>query len=176
MNAKSSRKRQQQYPDKPVKQPPSLRAQAKQSRNLSLREFLDCFVAQAPRNDATPHSRGAHAPGLLRNPHSLDEEGAGNAGCSAAPAASYAKQKSIRAYVTTGTPRHSGIPRAMVLTVSFEFSPETGLFCLRHPREASASQELDISVGISGPHDFAVRAMSFVVRHGRVHRIPRQRS
>jgi hypothetical protein len=108
-------------------------------------------------SDMTPHSRGAHAPGLLRNPHSLDEEGAGNAGCSAAPAASYAKQKSIRAYVTTGTPRHSGIPRAMVLTVSFEFSPETGLFCLRHPREASASQELDISVGISGPHDFAVR-------------------
>jgi hypothetical protein len=30
--------------------------------------------------------------------------------------------------VTTGTPKHSGIPCTMVFTVSFELSPVTGLF------------------------------------------------
>ena len=33
----------------------------------------------------------------------------------------------------------------------------TGLVCHHRSREASASQELDASVGASGPHDFAVR-------------------
>ena len=35
--------------------------------------------------------------------------------------------------VTTGSPNGSGIPCAMVLTVSFVLAPETGLGCLRHP-------------------------------------------
>jgi hypothetical protein len=34
--------------------------------------------------------------------------------------------------VTTVTPVSPGIPRAMVLTVSFALSPVTGLFCHRH--------------------------------------------
>ena len=33
--------------------------------------------------------------------------------------------------VTTVTPKTPGIPRAMVLTVSFGLSPVTGLFCHR---------------------------------------------
>jgi len=37
------------------------------------------------------------------------------------------------ALVTTVTPETSGIPRAMVLTVSFVLSPVTGLSCHRHP-------------------------------------------
>jgi hypothetical protein len=44
-------------------------------------------------------------------------------------------------------------------TVSFALSPATGLVCHRHPQETCkkfASQELDASVGASGPHDFAV--------------------
>jgi hypothetical protein len=48
----------------------------------------------------------------------------------------------------------------MVLTVSFALSPVTGLVCHRRPQETRnkpASQELDASVGASGPHDFAVR-------------------
>src|SRR5258707_15518498 len=53
----------------------------------------------------------------------------------------------------------------MVLTVSFELSPGTGLFCHRRPRIKSCLspvgptrlRELDASVGASGPHDFAVR-------------------
>jgi hypothetical protein len=52
----------------------------------------------------------------------------------------------------TGSP---GIPRAMVLTVSFVLSPVTGLFC--HRRRRNCFRQLDASVGASGPHDFAVR-------------------
>src|SRR6202000_6897 len=51
----------------------------------------------------------------------------------------------------------SGIPRAMVLTVSFALSLVTGLFCHHHPCDAKHHRELDASVGASGPHDFAVR-------------------
>ena len=56
--------------------------------------------------------------------------------------------------VTTVTPERSGIPRAMVLTVSFEVSPESRLVAsvaCGNPRQ------LDTSVGVSGRHDFAVR-------------------
>src|ERR1700730_5590547 len=37
----------------------------------------------------------------------------------------------------------------------FVLSPVTGLFCHRHRR--NSSRQLDTSVGVSGPHDFAVR-------------------
>jgi hypothetical protein len=40
----------------------------------------------------------------------------------------------------------------------------TGLSCHRRSREALASQELDTSVGVSGPHDFAVRIGALVSR------------
>jgi hypothetical protein len=40
--------------------------------------------------------------------------------------------------VTTVTPEASGIPRAMVLTVSFVISPVTGLSCHRRQRNAQA--------------------------------------
>jgi hypothetical protein len=48
-----------------------------------------------------------------------------------------------------------GIPRAMVLTVSFVLSPVIGLSCHRRPADDSA--KLDAGVEASGPHDFAVR-------------------
>ena len=58
----------------------------------------------------------------------------------------------------------SGIPRAMVLTVSFGLSPVTGLCCHRRQRGVSGPlgltspfRKLDASVEASGPHDFAVR-------------------
>jgi hypothetical protein len=47
----------------------------------------------------------------------------------------------------------------MVLTVSFVLAPETGLCCLRRLRDAKHHRKVDISVGISGPHDFAVRLL-----------------
>src|SRR5205085_11856521 len=57
--------------------------------------------------------------------------------------------------VTTVTPKTPGIPRAMVLTVSFVLFPVTGLCCHRHRRKYF--RQLDASVGASEPHDFAVR-------------------
>jgi hypothetical protein len=55
--------------------------------------------------------------------------------------------------VTTGGAGSSGLPCAMVLTVT---SRGPGSFAPVIP-EKLASQELDTSVGVSGPHDFAVR-------------------
>jgi hypothetical protein len=67
-------------------------------------------------------------------------------------------------------------------TAYIGLSSATGLCCHRRSREALASQELDTSVGVSGPHDFAVRnniarphARS-ARRYHRVHRIPRPTS
>jgi hypothetical protein len=65
----------------------------------------------------------------------------------------------------TGTP---GIPRAMVLTVSFVLSPVIGLCC--HRRSASNPAKLDASVEASGPHDFAVRISA--IRQRRYQRPP----
>src|SRR6516225_1119567 len=45
----------------------------------------------------------------------------------------------------------------MVLTVSFVLSPVTWLFCHRHRRDAKHRRQLDTCLGVSGPHDFAVR-------------------
>jgi hypothetical protein len=54
---------------------------------------------------------------------------------------------------TTGSPDRSGFSCAMVLTAYSALSPVTGLFCHR-----GITGLLDISVGISGPHAFAVRS------------------
>ena len=78
------------------------------------------------------------------------------------------KIKKHTSIVTTVTPGSPGIPRAMVLTVSFVISPVTGLVC--HRRLAFTA--LDASVGASGPHDFAVRIGSVRLRCLRVHRTP----
>jgi hypothetical protein len=43
----------------------------------------------------------------------------------------------------------------MVLTAYIVLSPVTGLSC--HRRQADKSAKLDTSVGVSGPHVFAVR-------------------
>ena len=61
----------------------------------------------------------------------------------------------------------------MVLTVSFVLAPETGFVVSVASAMRKHCHQLDISVGTSGPHDFAVRfrcRSSF--RHFSVHRIP----
>jgi hypothetical protein len=65
----------------------------------------------------------------------------------------------------------------MVLTASCVLSPATGLSCHRRPKnlllkEKLASQELDASVGASGPHAFSVRFNAVRYRRFHVHRIP----
>jgi hypothetical protein len=50
------------------------------------------------------------------------------------------------------------IPCAMVLTVSFVVSPETGLCCLRHWHGSRKHPcRLDASIGAPERYDFAVR-------------------
>jgi hypothetical protein len=76
-----------------------------------------------------------------------------------APAASRVEKNTrVSHHGHAGTP---GIPRAMVLTVSFALSRVTGLVC--HPRRRNRFHQLDASVGASGPHDFAVRKPSAFV-------------
>jgi hypothetical protein len=65
------------------------------------------------------------------------------------------QNKKAHEQVTTVTPGTPGIPRAMVLTVSFVLSLVTGLVATIVRRMNSAN--VNASVGASGPHDFAVR-------------------
>jgi hypothetical protein len=65
-------------------------------------------------------------------------------------------QKNARGSATGSPVSHRHSLRSG-FTVSFALSRVTGLSCHPRPREALASQELDASVGASGPHDFAVR-------------------
>jgi hypothetical protein len=80
-------------------------------------------------------------------------QGMPGAGCARSLVCEIKKHTSI---VTTVTPETPGIPRAMVLTVSFVLFPVTGLVC--HRRRRKKLRRLDASVGASEPHDFAVRA------------------
>src|SRR5262245_46152369 len=99
-----------------------------------------------------------------------NKEGAGNAGCLVHPRPRV--RRKVRELVTTGTPKQSGIPCAMVLRL-ISCSPRcAGLDS--HRRPATRLAELDPSVGGSGPHDFAVRiSRRSSAGAKRVHRIPR---
>src|SRR5436190_4562090 len=73
------------------------------------------------------------------------------------------ESKKAHEVVTTGSPERPGIPRAMVLTVSFVISPVIGLCC--HRRRQVTTCQLDASVEASGPHDFAVRISTVRQKH-----------
>src|SRR6202034_4195568 len=114
----------------------------------------------------TPHSRRAFRASFALSSCPLHTEGAvlpqeGSRECRApdAPAASRVEKNTrVSHHGHAGSP---GIPRAMVLTVSFALSRVTGLGC--HPRRRNCFHQLDASVGASGPHDFAVRKPSAFV-------------
>src|ERR1700686_3183487 len=76
-----------------------------------------------------------------------------------------------RTRVSQVTPETPSIPRAMVLTVSCALSRRPGFLATVAP-EKLASQELDASVGASGPHAFSVRLGAVRQKRRRVHRIP----
>ena len=89
-----------------------------------------------------------------------------------APAASYAKVESIRVshHRFAETLRHSlrdGCSGYFVL------SPVIGLFVTVAGAMRKHCRQLDISVEMSGPHDFAVRLARDRLSHQSVHRIPR---
>jgi hypothetical protein len=113
-------------------------------------------------------------PGLM--PYTLrTEEGAGNAGCVAAPAVSRAKLKKHTSKVTTG----SAVTVRRFLRNGFNgllraLSGDRA-FCLRRLR--IGIHKLDTSVGASRPRDFAVRTSHHSSDDtSRVHRIPRSTS
>jgi hypothetical protein len=83
-------------------------------------------------------------------------EGAGKAGCPMHPQPRVeSKNTRVSHHGFTGS---SGLPCAMVLTVSFVLSLVIGLCCHHRQHNAQALLPLDISVEMSGPHDFAVRS------------------
>ena len=61
-----------------------------------------------------------------------------------------------RTRVSQVTPESPGIPRAMVYGLYRALPGEPGFLATVAP-EKLASQELDTSVGVSGPHGFSVR-------------------
>ena len=85
-----------------------------------------------------------------------EREGAGNAGCLAHPQPRV-RWKKAHELVATGTPKHSGIPCAMVLTAYLRALPGVPGFFATVARADHRLARLDPSVGGSGPHDFAVR-------------------
>ena len=152
------------------------RSEAKQSI-LPRKVSLDCFASLAMtwRVSVFPRRETPESCKFIRPRKS---EGAGNAGCTLHPRSRVQKMHKEAHTSIQVQRRQSDIPCAMVLTVSFVLSSVTGLCCHRRSREALASHELDTSVGVSGPHDFAVRnnivrphALS-ARRYHRVHRIP----
>ena len=122
----------------------------------------ECWVARSSRaidamgiKDTTPRSRDMMRPSsasviLPKN------EGAGKTGCALHPRSRVQRLRK-RAHTSIQVQRkQSGLPCAMVLTVSFVLFLVTG-FLSPSPRKKLASQKLDASIGASGPHDFAVR-------------------
>ena len=84
------------------------------------------------------------------------EEGAGNAGREPHPQPRVQNERAHEHshHRFSRSVRHS--PRNG-FTVSFALSPVTWLFCHRHRRDAKHRRQLDTCLGVSGPHDFAVR-------------------
>src|SRR6202040_3331967 len=98
----------------------------------------------------------------------LQSKGAGNAGRPMRPIAACAMVMVERTRVSQVTPESPGTPRAMVYGLFRALPGEPGFLATVTP-EKLASQELDASVGASGPHDFAVRLSAVRHRHIRVH-------
>ena len=147
--------------------PPLILRSGHWAASRRMRPFRGLMVRDARRR--APHHEGARrrdllphlcipatriAPELLCKSPSTTE-GAGNAGCAVHTYSLACEMKKHTSVVTTGPPPSTGIPCAMVLTISFALSPVTGLCCHRRPR--NISRKLDASIGASGPHDFAVR-------------------
>jgi len=129
-------------------------------------------AASGERERHGPHSRGANAPESLNK---TLRKRRGRRECRVLephPQPRVRKQEAHERshHRSAETNRHS--PRDG-FTVSFVLAPETGLSCLRHRRDAKHQRLLDISVGISGPHDFAVRYTVTRQLTMSVHRIPR---
>jgi hypothetical protein len=119
--------------------------------------------------DAGSRSRRAVRPSFAKSPALFIRRAQGMPGArSARSLACKSRKHASKSPRSRRVARHS--PRNG-FNSCFALSPVTGLSC--HRRLADTSATLDASVGASGPHDFAVRRVSALVRcAARVHRIP----
>ena len=118
-----------------------------------------------PMRQAQLRVPAAHAPEAWKA-GPLEKEGAGNAGCATQPQPCV-QMKKARKQVTTGTPKRSGTPCAMVLRRISRSPRCAGLFSHRRlarrvgPKGRHRQRaRLDTSVGVPGPHDFVVRLIA----------------
>jgi hypothetical protein len=129
-----------------------------------LRQELAAYDRHGFTIDMVSRSRGAFRPSLaIEIPHPLIG-GCRESRARAAPAVSCANWTSKNAHEHTGPAEASGFPCAVVSTGLYVLSPVTGFATVARAPE----HELDTSVGVSGPHDFAVR-----LRRPRQERRPR---
>jgi hypothetical protein len=112
-------------------------------------EMWDCFVAVVPRNDERKPSRGSFRPSCASSRVPLQEEGAGNTGCTSRTRGSHAKENAA------GTPKHRHSLRNGLQLIAR--SPRCPGFS-SHRRLPIIIDKLDLSIGRPGPHAFAVRA------------------
>jgi len=110
--------------------------------------------------DTTPQSRGSMRPSCAKHsPRNERAQGRPGARCTRGLMCKMHKAKRTRAYRFSG-----GSPAfpAQWFYGLFHALPGDRLSCHRRSQEALASQELDASVGASGPHDFTVRFSTLV--------------
>jgi len=152
---------------KPVVMGPGSRSRslACPGRHRILRSDLD---VKQPRGQAIAFPRRVTRPSDASIVVPRRKEGAGNAGCTTAPAASCVESRTHE-LVTTGTPKHSGIPCAMVYGL-YALSPVSGLDSHRRlPIPACRARRADIAIPAnlipaSGDQDHAIS----LVRIGRI--------
>src|SRR5262249_48791547 len=114
--------------------------------------FRCCCQLLSRRGSA--RSRGANAPEFLLDQGLPKTEGAGNAGCSPHPQPCV-QWKKARKQVTTGTPKQSGTPCAMVYGL-YVLSPGDRAFLPPSPHGSSPAR-LDPSVGTAlGDQDHTI--------------------
>src|SRR5579872_4831119 len=121
-----------------------------------------------------PLSRDANAPELFMAFSLQRTEGAGKAGCFAHP------QPRVRMKKDTSLSHHRSARNNPAFPARwcyglFRARPGDRAFLPPSSARCQAPCRLDISVGISGPHDFAVRIVYARLARQRVHRIPRPR-
>src|SRR5882672_11403347 len=116
--------------------------------------FSDSIFKQ--REGMGPHSRGRRCPRLAQLFTLSASRGRRESRVRAAPAVSRANAHSKTHTSIQVQRRQSGLPCAMVLTVSFMLSPVNGFLATVAAQDRNLAQ-LDASTAASGPHDFAVR-------------------
>jgi hypothetical protein len=113
------------------------------------------FNFQTPLETSIRDLAARSARGLRHLSPSWKVEGAGKAGCALHPRSRVQNAHRIRTRAYRFSGGNPAFP-ARWFTAYFALSPVTGLFC--HRRRRNHFHQLDTSVGVSGPHDFAVRS------------------